>query len=227
MPRPHRTSRTRTGFSTLNELQARSLLRSTLWDKPMGVWPSDDVRRTVWDMYRDTLLQYWVQDSPDFNIPRCLASANVYGSENCDLTPAGPLHRPRAWWDFEAPPRLCADCGLSVPLRGSWGRQSQCKCECEGSLRESMAAYLQRTGCLLDGEEPATADLVPEFCETVAAGPCINGELVTRRARQVVSGSWRLEEVARRQCSWTEYREAHRSESRTNFAAGIRPEGSA
>ncbi len=90
-----------------------------------------------------------------------------------------------------------------------------------------MAAYLQRTGRLVDGEEPATADLVPEFCETVAAGPCINGELVTRRARQVVSGSWRLEEVTRRQCSWSEYREAHRSESRTNFAAGIRPEESA
>lgn len=139
-------------MALLDNSRAMSLLRCTVFDDLADCWSGDDARRAAWEFHRETLLLYWVQeDSQDFDTPSCLASANVC-SEYSNITPAGPFYRPLAWWNFEAPPRLCAGCG------GVWGE----KCECEETKRESTAAYLQRTGSLLPGEMPTEADLRPE-----------------------------------------------------------------
>jgi len=95
MPRPHRTHRTRTGLDRLDHSQAQSLLRSSVFDRISGCWPSEEARPSAWKLHRDALLRYWIQDSQNLDVPRCLASTNI-DREASRLTPAGPFHRPRA-----------------------------------------------------------------------------------------------------------------------------------
>lgn len=55
---------------------------------------SPEVRRATWQAHREDLLLYWTGQPVELDVD---------GSQFWGSRPEGPGHRPRAWWQYEAP----------------------------------------------------------------------------------------------------------------------------